>query len=104
MDALTLFSTKKKGFVRKSFVFKAKIISNAPAFQVKGPLPSGEFCIRVCEKPVGGKANLEIVRELAKRLNASARIVHGLHSNRKTIQVDLSQPIGLERLQAIVEN
>ncbi|MBU0636155.1 DUF167 domain-containing protein [Candidatus Micrarchaeota archaeon] len=88
----------------ESFVFKAKIIPNAKQFQVSGFYPPCELKIRVCEKPIKGKVNLEIERELSKKLKSRVKIIKGIHSRNKTIQIGLTEQTALERIQAITSN
>ncbi|HUK27960.1 MAG TPA: DUF167 family protein [Candidatus Acidoferrales bacterium] len=53
--------------------------------------PDGTLTLHVTAAPDKGKANREIVKLLAKKLGAASsqvRIVSGLHSNLKMIQVN----------------
>ncbi|MDD5163964.1 MAG: hypothetical protein PHD95_07225 [Candidatus ainarchaeum sp.] len=52
----------------QEFVFKAKIIANAPRFEIAGFNDFKELKIKVCSSPTENKANLEIIRELKKNL------------------------------------
>jgi hypothetical protein len=52
--------------------------------------PDGSFTIHVVAPPAKGKANREIVKWISKKLgnsSSSVRIVAGLHSNRKIIEI-----------------
>lgn len=64
-------------------------------------VPSGydvwrkRIVVRVASAPTGGKANAELVKQLAARLNvhpSSVRIVSGHKSTKKTIMVDGIEP------------
>ena len=52
----------------QEFVFKAKITTNAPKFEIMGFNGCGELKIKAKSAPKNNRANLEIIRELKKNL------------------------------------
>jgi len=82
------------------FVIKAKIISNAPKFQILG-FESGELKIKAKSLPAKNKANLEIIKELKKFFGAEIKIVKGLKSARKEIWIGLSEQHAKQKLSEL---
>ncbi|MDD5148813.1 MAG: DUF167 domain-containing protein [Candidatus ainarchaeum sp.] len=52
----------------QEFFFQAKIIANAPRFEIAGFNDCNELKIKVKSAPENNRANLELVRELKKNL------------------------------------
>jgi len=48
----------------------------------------GEFEVWIREKPIGGKANTELIRLLHKYFKAEVKIKSGFTSRTKTVEVD----------------
>jgi len=69
-----------------SYVFEAKIKPNSPEFSIE---VSDKAIISIKSSPENNKANIEIIKELSKLLNADVRIIKGLKSKNKTLWVSI---------------
>lgn len=67
---------------------EVSVMPKSPAFAVI--LKDGKVKIRLTSPPERGEANAELVRELARALGRSVRIVSGHTSRRKRLEVDAS--------------
>ncbi len=69
-------------------IINAKVKTRQDKFSIERR--GDEWVISVTSAPEGNKANMEIVKELAKRYG-SARILSGAKSKRKKIEITMSE-------------
>ena len=77
---------------------KAKIIPNSRRFEIAGFDSSKELKIKVKSPAEKNRANLEVIKELEKKLKTNARIIQGFKSPRKKILINLPEQEALEKI------
>ncbi len=67
-----------------------KLIVKTNAKENKIELDGNTYRVSIKEKPVEGKANKAIIKLFKKELNQNIRIIRGLKSREKTIEIQRS--------------
>jgi len=81
---------------------EASVIPNSREFEVSLE-PSGKLKVRLTERAEGNRANLELVRRLAKLFRAPVTIVRGAASRKKVLEVGLDGETAAQRIRAFGE-
>lgn len=85
----------------KHFVLKIKAIPNSGKFGFLG-FDGKELKLSVKSPAKKGRANLEIIQELTKKLNAEITIIKGFKSPKKEILVGIPEKEFLEKLEKLL--
>jgi uncharacterized protein (TIGR00251 family) len=74
------------------------VVPRSSRFKIKQE--NGKLRVYLKSAPESNKANIELVKELKKLLNAEIRIVAGHHSRKKTLEIPLAE----EELKRLLPN
>ncbi|RLG19767.1 hypothetical protein DRN67_01850 [Candidatus Micrarchaeota archaeon] len=80
-------------------IVNAVVKPNSDEFNVEWN--DGKLRVRLTEPAENGRANLELVRELAKFFDCPVRLVAGLKSKRKKLDFELCEADFYERLRGL---
>ncbi len=70
-------------------IVEASVVPNSRNFSIS--VKEGRLKIRLSSPPENNKANIELIKELSGRLGRTVRIISGLSSRRKRIEVAMSE-------------
>ena len=87
----------------EGIVLDLKINPGQGVFQIIR-IENGYLKIKLKEKAVKGKANLEIEKQLGRVFDSNIRIVSGLKSRQKKVLIELSREKTLEIVRKLLKN
>jgi len=68
---------------------KVKVIPNKPKFKIEKTGTHHKIYLQ--NPPEKGKANLELIKKLSKKLNTEVKIISGHNSRTKLLQINLTR-------------
>jgi uncharacterized protein (TIGR00251 family) len=67
---------------------EVSVVPNSGRFAIT--IKEGRLKIRLASAPEGNKANIELMKELGKATGRAVRILSGLSSRRKRLEIDMT--------------